>query len=529
MLRPICGKLSISSKRALLAAKPENAFLQQLGITANTDGVFDGQWHAGEGEQFTPISPFTGEPIANVRMASDGQYDAAVAAAHAAWLEWRMVPMPVRGEIVKKIGLELEAQLDPLSKLESMEVGKTYKEAKGEIIEYIHICEFATSMSRAAHGSRIPSERANHRLEEVWNPLGVTAVITAFNFPIAVYGWNAAIAMYCGNTMLWKPPPSSTLTSIAVQNICAKILEENGHNPAICSFVSGGAHIGQRIAQDRRVPLVSFTGSTAVGRQVGIDVQSRFGRKILELGGNNALIVAPDYTDTDSIVKSCVFAAFGTQGQRCTTLRRLFLPEQCYDEVLQRMIKGANGLTGRIGDPMEETTLYGPMHNQQGIDLYTSTIEKVKASGATIECGGHVIDRPGFFVEPTVVTGLAHDHELVHTEAFCPILYVIKYDNLEQVMEWNNEVEQGLSSAIFTNDIETREWFTGPSGSDCGIANINAPTNGAEIGGAFGGNKATGWGREAGSDSWKQYMRRMTSCINYSGKVELAQGIEFDL
>ena len=288
--------------------------------------------------------------------------------------------------------------------------------------------------------------------------------------------------MYCGNTMIWKPPPTSTLTSIAVQNICGRVLEENGYNPAICSFVAGGAEIGARIAADKRIPLVSFTGSTAVGCEVGVEVQRRFGRHILELGGNNASIVAPDYTDTDSVVKSCVFAAFGTQGQRCTTLRRLFLPEHCYDEVVERIIKGAKGLTGRIGDPMDPETLYGPMHNQQGVDLYTRTIEKVKASGATIECGGNVIDRPGFFVEPTVVTGLTHDHELVHTEAFCPILYIIKYDTLDQVMEWNNEVEQGLSSSIFTNDVQTHHWFVGPSGSDCGIANINAPTNGAEIG-----------------------------------------------
>jgi len=519
----------VTAKRNLLAAKPENAFLKELGITANTDGVFDGQWHAGEGEEFSPVCSFNGEKIATVRMASNEQYDKAVDAAHAAWKDWRMVPMPIRGEIVKKIGLELERLLDPLSKLESMEVGKTYKEAKGEIIEYIHICEFATGMSRAAKGFEFPSERALHELNEIWNPLGVTAVITAFNFPIAVYGWNAAIAMYCGNTMLWKPPPSSTLTSIAVQNICSRVLEENGHNPAVCSFVAGGAEIGSRISRDNRIPLVSFTGSTAVGREVGVEVQRRFGRHILELGGNNALIVAPDFKDTDAIVKSAVFAAFGTQGQRCTTLRRLMLPAHCYDEVLERMKNGAVKLIDRIGDPMDEQTLYGPMHNQVGVDLFKSTMEKVHASGATVECGGNVIDRPGYFVEPTIVTGLPHDHELIHTEAFCPILYVLKYDTLEQAMEWNNEVEQGLSSAIFTNDISTHKWFIGPSGTDCGIGNINAPTNGAEIGGAFGGNKATGWGREAGSDSWKQYMRRTTSCVNHSGKVELAQGIKFDL
>lgn len=529
MLKAASRSLSMTNRAALLAAKPENAWLKELGIHPETDGVFDGKWHAGKGEQFTPLSPFTGEPIAHVRSATAEQYDAAVNAAVAAQKEWRNVSMPARGDVVNEIGRELVANLDLLSKLESLEVGKTYVESKGEILEYIHICEYATSMSRQAHGAKIPSERANHQLEEIWNPLGVCAVITAFNFPIAVYGWNAAIAMYTGNTMIWKPPPTSTLTSIAVQNICAKVLERNGYNPAVCSFVTGGADIGKAIASDKRVPLVSFTGSTAVGREVGVEVQRRFGKSILELGGNNALIVAPDYTDTDSVIKSVVFAAFGTQGQRCTTLRRLMLPGTIYDEILERMKNGAAKLLTKIGDPLDAQTLYGPMHNQAGVDLYLRTIEKVKEAGGTIECGGKVMDRPGFFVEPTIVTGLPHDHELVQEEAFCPIVYLLKYDNLEQAMEWNNEVDQGLSSAIFTNDIKTQYWFTGPNGSDCGIANINAPTNGAEIGGAFGGNKSTGWGREAGSDSWKQYMRRATSCVNYSGKVVLAQGIEFDV
>lgn len=519
----------MASKRTLLASKPEYAWLKEIGITENTAGVYNGKWHTGEGEEFTPISPFTGEPIASFRFASKAQYDETVKAAHEAYKEWRMVSMPNRGDVVKKIGRELEDKIDLLSKLESLEVGKTYVEAKGEIIEYIHICEFATGMARGACGAKIPSERENHQLEEIWNPMGVTGVITAFNFPIAVYGWNAAIAMYCGNSMLWKPPPTSTLTSIAVQNICAKVLEENGYNPAVCSFVAGGAEIGASIAQDRRIPVVSFTGSTEIGCQVGCEVQKRFGRHILELGGNNAITVAPDYKDIDSIVKSCVFAAFGTQGQRCTTLRRLFLPEDIYDETLQRIINGGNKLCDRIGDPMDSNTLYGPMHNQNGVDIYLRTVAAVKEAGGTIECGGKQIDRPGFFVEPTVVTGLAHDHKLVHTEAFCPILYVLKYKTLDEAIEWNNEVEQGLSSSIFTNDIKTQYKFIGPAGADTGIININAPTNGAEIGGAFGGNKATGWGREAGSDSWKQYMRRGTSCVNYSGQVKLAQGIVFDV
>jgi len=307
------------------------------------------------------------------------------------------------------------------------------------------------------------------------------------------------------------------------------VLQEEGYNPAICSFVAGGAEIGNAIAEDKRVPIVSFTGSTEIGRQVGVKVQQRFGRQILELGGNNAIIIAPDYKDIDSIIKSCVFAAFGTQGQRCTTLRRLFLPEDIYDEVLVRLVNGGNKLTTRIGDPMDSNTLYGPMHNQTGVDLYLNTVKKIRDAGGKIECGGNQIDRPGFFVEPCVVTGLAHDHELVHTEAFCPILYVMKYSDLDEAIEWNNEVEQGLSSAIFTNDIPTHQKFIGPAGADSGIININAPTNGAEIGGAFGGNKATGGGREAGSDSWKQYMRRGTSCINYSGQVKLAQGIVFDV
>jgi aldehyde dehydrogenase family 7 protein A1 len=346
------------------------------------------------------------------------------------------------------------------------------------------------------------------------------------------HGKHCVWSIYNYIVKLWKPPPTSTLTSIAVQNICAKVLEQKGYNPAVCSFVAGGAEIGADIAKDNRVPIVSFTGSTAVGREVGVEVQRRFGRPILELGGNNAIIVAPDYKsqkDIDNLVKSCVFAAFGTQGQRCTTLRRLFLPEDIHDEVLQRVINGGKELIKRIGDPMEAATLYGPMHNEMGIEIYNKTIKAAQEAGAKIECGGNQLDRPGFFVEPTVITGLAHDHTLVHTEAFCPILYVIKYSSLDEAIEWNNEVEQGLSSSIFTNDISTKQQFTGPAGADTGIININAPTNGAEIGGAFGGNKATGWGREAGSDSWKQYMRRGTSCVNFSGEVKLAQGIKFDV
>jgi len=519
----------MAQKRTLLASKPEYAWLAELGITENTPGVYNGTWAAGEGEEYTPISPFDGEPIASFRFASKSQYDSAVSAAHEAFKQWRNVPMPARGDIVNEIGRELTANLDALSRLESLEVGKTYKEAMGEIIEYIHICEYATGRSRMPHGMLIPSERPEHQLEENWNPLGVTAVITAFNFPIAVYGWNAAIAMYTGNTMLWKPPPTSTLTSIAVQNICAKVLEKHGHNPAICSFVAGGAEIGQAISSDKRIPIVSFTGSTKIGCEVGVEVQRRFGRPILELGGNNAITVAPDFKDIDGLVQSVVFAAFGTQGQRCTTLRRLFLPESIYDEVLQRVINGGKKLVERIGDPMDQNTLYGPMHNQSGVDLYKRTVQRVKEAGGKIESGGNQIDRSGFFVDPCVVTGLAHDHDLIQEEAFCPILYVLKYDTLDQAIEWNNEVEQGLSSSIFTNDTKTWAKFKGPNGADSGIINLNAPTNGAEIGGAFGGNKATGWGREAGSDSWKQYMRRSTSCLNNSGKVILAQGIQFDV
>ncbi|WAQ99828.1 AL7A1-like protein [Mya arenaria] len=383
--------------------------------------------------------------------------------------------------------------------MESLEVGKILGEGVGEVQEYIDVCDYAVGLSRMFAGHVFPSERKGHALLEQWNPLGVVGVITAFNFPVAVYGWNSAIAMVCGNCMLWKGAPSTPLTSVAI----TKTL----------------------MAKDERLPLVSFTGSTQVGHKVSMMVQERFGKFLLELGGNNAIIVNED-ADLDMVVRASVFACAGTAGQRCTTTRRLILHKSVYDEVVSRLVKAYGQL--RIGDPCEADTLYGPLHSTAAVEAYKNAIEEAIKQGGKVECGGKVIDRPGNFVEPTIISGLSHDAKIVQTETFVPIVYILKFEVLDEAIRWNNEVKQGLSSSIFTKDLGNIFQWIGPKGSDCGIINVNIPTNGAEIGGAFGGEKHTGGGRESGSDAWKQYMRRSTITINYSKELPLAQGIKFE-
>ncbi|KAG7253951.1 hypothetical protein CRUP_017794 [Coryphaenoides rupestris] len=364
-------------------------------------------------------------------------------------------------------------------------------------------------------GPILPSERPGHALLEQWNPVGLVGIITAFNFPVAVYGWNNALALICGNVCLWKGAPSTPLTSVAVTKIVAEVLENNKLPGAICSMTCGGADVGTAMAKDERVNLLSFTGSTNVGKMVSMMVQERFGRQLLELGGNNAIIVFED-ADLSLVVPSAVFAAVGTAGQRCTTTRRLILHESVHDTVVERITKAY------------ASTLYGPLHTKQAVEQYLTAVAKAKEQGGTVVCGGKVIDRPGNYVEPTIITGLAHDAPIVHTETFVPILYVLKFKGEEEAFAWNNEVKQGLSSSIFTKDMGRVFRWLGPKGSDCGIVNVNIPTSGAEIGGAFGGEKHTGGGRESGSDSWKQYMRRSTCTINYSKELPLAQGIKFE-
>jgi len=497
-----------------------------LGLDAENSGVYDGQWK-GSGKTVISISPSSGKPIASVREGTVEEYNRAVEASAKAWEEWVEIPAPKRGEIVRQIGDALREKLEPLGKLVSLEMGKILPEGVGEVQEYVDICDYATGLSRMLEGKILPSERPGHVLMEQWNPLGVVGIISAFNFPVAVYGWNNAIAMVCGNTMVWKGAPSTSLCSVATMKIVASVLEKNKLPGAICSLVCGGAEIGSAMANDTRVSLVSFTGSTQVGKSVGMAVQSRFGKSLLELGGNNAIIVADD-ADLDMVVRAAVFACAGTAGQRCTTTRRLILHDKIHDEVVARLIKAYGQLIPRTGDALESGTLLGPMHSQIGIDNYKKTIEEVKGLGGKIVFGGNVIQREGFYVEPAIVTGLNPDSPVVLRETFAPIVYALKVKDVATAIQVNNNVEQGLSSSIFTQNIGNIFRWLGPKGSDCGIVNVNIPTNGAEIGGAFGGEKATGGGRESGSDSWKQYMRRSTITINYTNQLPLAQGIKFE-
>ncbi|KAI2538643.1 aldehyde dehydrogenase 7 family member A1 [Homo sapiens] len=443
----------------LLINQPQYAWLKELGLREENEGVYNGSW-GGRGEVITTYCPANNEPIARVRQASVADYEETVKKAREAWKIWADIPAPKRGEIVRQIGDALREKIQVLGSLVSLEMGKILVEGVGEVQEYVDICDYAVGLSRMIGGPILPSERSGHALIEQWNPVGLVGIITAFNFPVAVYGWNNAIAMICGNVCLWKGAPTTSLISVAVTKIIAKVLEDNKLPGAICSLTCGGADIGTAMAKDERVNLLSFTGSTQVGKQVGLMVQERFGRSLLELGGNNAIIAFED-ADLSLVVPSALFAAVGTAGQRCTTARRL------------------------------------------------------------------VMDRPGNYVEPTIVTGLGHDASIAHTETFAPILYVFKFKNEEEVFAWNNEVKQGLSSSIFTKDLGRIFRWLGPKGSDCGIVNVNIPTSGAEIGGAFGGEKHTGGGRESGSDAWKQYMRRSTCTINYSKDLPLAQGIKF--
>jgi len=521
---PISIHRLYSSMSGLLVEDSKYAWLKELGIGTDNQGVFHGSW-AGSGEVITSYSPINNLPIARVTQGTLADYETAVTNANAAWDAWADVPAPLRGEIVRQLGDALRKKLQPLGKLLSLEMGKILPEGVGEVQEYIDVCDYAVGLSRMFAGKVLPSERPGHMLLENWNPLGTVGIITAFNFPVAVYGWNNALALTCGNTCVWKGAPSTPLVSIAITKVLEEVLVANNLPGAICSLVCGGTDIGQAMAKDERLPLISFTGSTAVGLNVSLEVQKRFGKFLLELGGNNAIIVNDD-ADLDMVVIASLFACVGTAGQRCTTTRRIILHEKVYDEVLERLVKAYGQI--KVGDPLEPGTLYGPMHSQQGIDNYFSTLEEVKAAGGKLECGGKRIENPGRYVEPTIVTGLAHDSPLVHKETFAPIVYILKCKDMDEGIAWNNEVKQGLSSSLFTKDIGNCFKWIGPKGSDCGLVNVNIPTSGAEIGGAFGGEKHTGGGRESGSDSWKQYMRRSTCTINYSTSLPLAQGIKFE-
>lgn len=518
------NKYSIRSASGYLVNDPDYAFLKDLGIQEENLGVYNGKW-SGSGEVVTSVSPINNAPIARVKQGNASDYHVSAKSALDAWNVWRDLPVPKRGEIVRQIGDKLREKLVPLGHLTSLEVGKIAPEGIGEVQEFVDICDYAVGLSRMLPGKVIPSERPSHALLEQWNPLGLIGIITAFNFPVAPFGWNAAISLVCGNTQIWKGSPSTPLASIAVTKICQDVLEANNLPGAICSLVQGGDDVGISMSNDHNVKLMSFTGSCKIGHIVKQTVHERFGKCLLELGGNNAICVMED-ADLDMVIPATLFAAVGTAGQRCTTTRRLILHEAIHDQVLERLVKAYKQV--KIGNPLEEGILCGPLHTKQAVEAYTQAIKEAEAQGGKVMCGNKVLDRPGNYVEPTIISGIAHDAPIVHTETFAPILYVLKCSSYEEAVAWNNEVDQGLSSSLFTKDMGRMFHWMGPGGSDCGIVNVNIPTSGAEIGGAFGGEKHTGGGRESGSDSWKQYCRRSTCTVNYSKDLPLAQGIKFE-
>ena len=501
------------------------AWLQGLGIEKTNPGVFCGEW-SGSGSVVEQITPIDGTPVARVRRASVEDYEQAVACAQDAFLKWRTVPAPVRGETVRRLGIALRQAKPLLGKLVTLETGKILAEGEGEVQEMIDICDFAVGLSRQLHGLTIASERPRHRLMEQWHPLGVVGVITAFNFPVAVWSWNSALAVVCGDTVVWKPSNKAPLCAIAVTKIAERVCRETGADPAIFTLVAAdSATVGRRIAADKRLPLISATGSCAMGFQLGQAVQKRLGRTLLELGGNNAVIVTPS-ANLDLAVRAIVFGAVGTAGQRCTTTRRVIVHQSVKDEVSRRLLAAYASV--RIGNPLDPSTLMGPLIDSQAVDALQQAIRRVKQEGGRILCGGEPLpEHPGgCYVRPCIAEA-KNDFQIVQEETFAPLLYLISYDQFEDAIAMNNGVPQGLSSGIFTNDVREMEQFLSACGSDCGIANVNVGTSGAEIGGAFGGEKDTGGGRESGSDAWKSYMRRQTNTINYSSELPLAQGIQF--
>jgi aldehyde dehydrogenase (NAD+) len=471
------------------------------------------------------INPANGEVIASVYQCSVDDYKSVVEKSYKAYKEWIKVPAPLRGELVRKMANALREKKDALGSLVTLEMGKIKQEGDGEVQEMIDVADFAVGQSRMLYGKTMHSERPDHRMYEQWQPLGPIGVISAFNFPVAVWAWNAFIAAICGDTTIWKPSSTAPLTGIAVQNICNDVLKQNGH-PGIFSLVVGlGSTIGEALINDKRLPLVSFTGSTAMGKRVSEVVAKRLGRTILELGGNNAIIV-DESADMDMVIPATMFGAVGTAGQRCTSTRRIIIQENLYDDFVKRLVNSYKQV--KIGDPLKQDTLMGPMVDASAVEVYKNAINKIKEKGGEILYGGNMLDGDGFYVEPTIVKA-QNEWEIVQNETFAPILYIITFKNIDEAIDIHNDVPQGLSSAMFTLNVQNAEKFLSARGSDCGIANINIGTSGAEIGGAFGGEKETGGGRESGSDAWKQYMRRQTNTINWSKELPLAQGIKFDL
>jgi aldehyde dehydrogenase (NAD+) len=500
-----------------------NAVLARLGLSAHNSGVYAGEWVEAGGETLEIENPATGETIASVTLASPEDYERVVTSSTETFARWRMLPAPRRGEFVRALGDGLRAHREDLGALVSLEMGKILPEGIGEVQEMVDICDFATGLSRQLYGLTMASERPSHRMYEQWHPLGPVGVISAFNFPVAVWSWNSTIAAVCGDTVIWKPSERTPLTAIAVTKIAADVMAGSGFEGVFNLAVGTGPEIGQRMVEDRRVPLISATGSTRMGETVGPAVAARMGRSILELGGNNAIIVMDD-ADLDLVTRAALFAAVGTAGQRCTSLRRLIVHADVIDEILDRLVAAYGQVP--IGDPLEDGILMGPVISEQAVTATLAAIETAQTQGGELLTGGRRIDRPGHFMEPAIVR-VPKDAQITQEETFGPVLWVIAFDSLDEAIEIQNGVRQGLSSAIFTDSVRSAERFLSHIGSDCGLANVNIGTSGAEIGGAFGGEKDTGGGREAGSDAWKAYMRRQTTTINWGDDLPLAQGLEF--
>lgn len=504
--------------------------LKQLGVKDLNDGTSTGSQHFANGDIIESYSPVDGQLIAKVRSTTRADYDQVMDAATSAFKTWRDVPAPQRGEIVRQFGNKLRDLKEPLGKLVSYEMGKSLQEGYGEVQEMIDICDFAVGLSRQLNGQVIPSERPGHIMREQWHPLGVVGIISAFNFPVAVWAWNTALAWVCGDVCVWKASEKVPLCSVACQNIIASILKDNNLPEGISSIVTGDYKVGEMMTTDHRVALVSATGSIRMGRIVGTTVAERFGKSLLELGGNNAIIITPT-ADLKVVVPGAVFGAVGTCGQRCTSTRRLIIHESVYDKVRDAIVGAYKQI--KIGNPLDENYHVGPLIDKESVNTYLEAIEKAKAEGGNVLVEGGVLEgkefESGCYVKPAIIEAENH-FEIVQHETFAPILYLMKYSGeVENAIEQQNGVRQGLSSAIMTNEMKEAEKFLSYKGSDCGIANVNIGTSGAEIGGAFGGEKETGGGRESGSDAWKVYMRRQTNTINYSDELPLAQGIKFDL
>ena len=500
--------------------------LSSLGLEATNPGAFGkGVLRTSVGGTLVSTSPIDGAELGRVVCADDAAYDQVVKDAQEVFLEWRKVPAPERGELVRKIGNALRDSKQALGKLVSLEMGKILTEGEGEVQEAIDIADFAVGLSRQLYGKSMHSERRNHRMYEQWHPLGVIGVITAFNFPAAVWAWNSMIAAVCGDTVVWKPSELTPLTAVAINSICRSVAKEKGFEGVFSLVVGNGSDLGKRIASDRRIPCVSATGSCRMGRDVAKTVGDRLGRSILELGGNNAVIIMDD-ADMDLVMPGVLFGAVGTAGQRCTTIRRAIVHEKIYDTFVEKMTTAYKQI--KIGNPLEKGVLMGPLVSQGAVDAFRAAMARVPKEGGAILYGGNVVSGlpSPLYVEPTIVKAHA-TMELVAEETFAPILYVVPFKTVEEAIALNNGVPQGLSSAIFTRNLKVAERFLSAAGSDCGIANVNIGTSGAEIGGAFGGEKDTGGGRESGSDSWKQYMRRQTTTINYGDDTPLAQGVVF--